>query len=123
MGDVHPVSKLFLVLACAALALSLSVHAFTYFGLFWAYAIFNFLFAAIILHEGGSPGVVVGERVLFTHGAVESTLAEGKYARHLVYEARAIRPPDGPLCHPRRVAPRADAKPHELDSALKPGGS
>lgn len=121
--DVHPVSKLFLVLACAALALSLAVHASTCLGLFWAYTLFNFFFAAIILNEGASPGVVVGERVLFTHGAVVRTLAEVEYARHLVYEARAIRPPDGPLRHLRRVAPLADAKPHELDSASKPGGS
>jgi hypothetical protein len=145
MRGAHLVSKLLLVLAFAALALSLAVHSVTYFGLdpraaskklwyglqatsilafllaliffyrkgeadeasssvpidaldaavvicfglFWAYAIFNFLFTEIVLNEGALPRVVGGQHVLFTHGAVVRTLTEGEYARHLVYDTRA----------------------------------
>jgi hypothetical protein len=59
-----------------------------FFTLLVAYAVFNFMFTSIVLSEDGSPKVIDGAYVLFSHGKVIRKLNQDEYIRQKIYEAR-----------------------------------
>jgi len=58
------------------------------FGIFMAYAIFNFLFTGMVLNHDATPQVVNGQYVLFSHGAITKPLSAAEFVKHKIYEAR-----------------------------------